>query len=821
MGWRTAMIQVAKVVVDVPSKGTDRPFDYLVPEELIGEVQLGSRVEVPFGPRKILGYVVGISLSSSAQKLKNILDVKDILPPLTQELLQLGQAMAEEYFCHTITAFQSMIPAVLKGKYQKKIHLGSKDIPFDGAAEGLQQLLEKKSSCSYEEAEQLVGRAVLRKLIQNQSVLVEEHVGDRVTKERISWVRLIDQVDIRMIPARAKKQHEVMQYLLNDLKEIPLPTLLAATGANRQTVKALEERGMVRIEEREQYRDPYRNASFVPSVPLALTEEQQKAYETITKPIKEEQYETILLHGVTGSGKTEIYLQSIEEVLNKEKEAIVLVPEISLTPQMVDRFKGRFGDKVAVLHSRLSAGERYDEWRKIRRGEVQVAIGARSAIFAPFTNLGLIIIDEEHESSYKQEESPRYHAREIARWRAQFHQAAVVLGSATPSLESYFHARTNVYSWVTLQERVQGRPFPTIKTVDMREELKSGNRTMFSKDLTTSIQETISRGEQVVLFLNRRGYATFVLCRSCGEVANCEHCDIALTYHHTNRTVRCHYCGYTENVPTSCPNCQSEHIRHFGTGTQKVEEELGKHFPGIRVIRMDMDTTSKKGSHERLLRSFGEGEADILLGTQMIAKGLDFPKVTLVGVIAADSMLHLPDFRSVERTYQLLTQVSGRAGRHEQPGKVIIQTYQEDHYSIQMVANHESETFYRKELLLRKQHHYPPFCGLFTITISHTDRVLAMKRAVEIANLLKGNNGYEVLGPVAPSVSKIKDRHRIQVMVKYTHDFEVIREIQSKWRTIEEWPKDKELRIQIDRDGEIGVSANVHTQHREISRSHS
>lgn len=813
------MNQVAKVVVDVPSKGTDRPFDYLVPEQLIGEVQLGSRVEVPFGPRKILGYVVGLTLYSPEKKLKYILDVKDLLPPLTQELLQLGQAMAEEYFCHTITAFQSMIPAVLKGKYEKNIRLGTTSRNWS-EADQLLKLLQKQAVCSFQEAEQLVSRPVLRRLIQSEACLVEEHVGDRVTKDQVTWV-VLDQPDLNKIPKQARKQHEIINYLLENSADISLPALLAATGASRQTVKALVDRGMLQFEEREQYRDPYKNTSFTPTVPLTLTEEQQEAYQAIIQPITNEQYQTILLHGVTGSGKTEIYLQSIEEVLKKDKEAIVLVPEISLTPQMVERFKGRFGNKVAVLHSRLSAGERYDEWRKIRRGEVQVAIGARSAIFAPFTNLGLMIIDEEHESSYKQEESPRYHAREIARWRAQFHQATLVLGSATPSLESYYHARTNTYRWITLNERVHGRPFPSMEVVDMREELKHGNRTMFSKALTKSLEETIARGEQAVLFLNRRGYATFVLCRSCGEVASCDHCDIALTYHHTNRTVRCHYCGYSEQVPTKCPKCGSEHIRHFGTGTQKVEEELAKYFPGVRVIRMDMDTTSKKGSHERLLRSFGEGEADILLGTQMIAKGLDFPKVTLVGVIAADTMLNLPDFRSVERTYQLLTQVSGRAGRHEQPGKVIIQTYQEDHYSIQMVAQHESEAFYRKELLLRKQHHYPPFCGLFTITVSHIDRVLAMKRAAEIAKLLRGNPQYDVLGPVPPTVSKIKDRHRIQVMVKYPQDNQIIQDIRAKWQQIQEWPKDKELRIQIDRDGEIGVIMDVHTKHREISRSHS
>jgi primosomal protein N' (replication factor Y) len=814
------MKQVAKVFVDVPTKQTDRPFDYLVPEQLIGEVHLGSRVEVPFGPRKLLGYVVGLTLSSPEKRLKEIIDVKDLLPPLTQELLQLGQAMAEEYFCRTITAFQSMIPAVLKGKYEKKIRLVTESTSMWLQAEKLLTLLQQRTVCTFEEAEQLVGRSILRKLIQSGDCIVEEQVGDRVTREQIKWIRLV-QAELSEIPKQARKQREVIQYLLRDPTEIPLPTLLVATGASRQTINALVERGMLQMEEREQYRDPYRDTLIQATVPLALTDEQQQAFQTILQPITNEQYQTVLLHGVTGSGKTEIYLQSIEEVLRLGKEAIVLVPEISLTPQLVERFKGRFGDRVAVLHSRLSAGERYDEWRKIRKGEVQVAIGARSAIFAPFTKLGLIIMDEEHESSYKQEESPRYHAREIARWRAQFHQATLVLGSATPSLESYYYARTDAYRWVTLNERVQGRPFPTMEVVDMREELKNGNRTMFSNALTQALEKTIAKGEQVVLFLNRRGYATFVLCRSCGEAATCSHCDIALTYHHTNRTVRCHYCGYSEQVPTKCPKCESEHIRHFGTGTQKVEEELVRYFPGVRVIRMDMDTTSKKGAHERLLRSFGKGEADILLGTQMIAKGLDFPKVTLVGVIAADTMLHLPDFRAVERTYQLLTQVSGRAGRHEQPGKVIIQTYQGDHYSIQMVANHESEAFYRKELLLRKQHVYPPFCGLFTITVSHVDRVLAMKRAVDIANLLKGNSQYEVLGPVPPTVSKIKDRHRVQVIVKYPQQNKIIQYIKEKWQQVEAWPKDKELRVQIDRDGEIGVDRDVRTQHREVSRPHS
>ncbi|OMG45092.1 primosomal protein N', partial [Paenibacillus macerans] len=396
--------------------------------------------------------------------------------------------------------------------------------------------------------------------------------------------------------------------------------------------------------------------------------------------IHDEKERTFLLHGVTGSGKTEVYLQTIEEVLNKGKEAMMLVPEIALTPQMVLRFKRRFGDDVAVLHSGLSKGERYDEWQKIRDGRARVSVGARSSIFAPFKNLGIIIIDEEHESTYKQEDYPRYHARDIAQWRSQFHHCPVVLGSATPSLESYARAEKNVYELLSLPHRVNQQALPHIDIIDMREELSEGNRSMFSIALRQAIQERLDKKEQIVLFLNRRGYASFMLCRDCGYVPHCPHCDISLTYHKTTDQLKCHYCGYQENPPSQCPNCEGDHIRQVGTGTQRVEELLQQEFPHARIIRMDVDTTSRKGAHEKLLNDFEAGKGDILLGTQMIAKGLDYPNITLVGVLNADTMLNLPDFRASERTYQLLTQVSGRAGRHEKEGQVIIQTYNPDHY---------------------------------------------------------------------------------------------------------------------------------------------
>ncbi|SFJ61967.1 primosomal protein N' [Thermoflavimicrobium dichotomicum] len=807
------MVRIAEVIVDVPANNTDRPFDYRIPPELQDDVQVGSRVLVPFGHRKVIGYCIGIKTASSSMRLKSIIDVMDMAPPLTPELVQLGQVMAEEYLCHTITALQSMVPAVLKGTYQKmvKLHPESREPLFSLLSDPEQQLyslLEKRGECTWEEVNKIPGmsRSLLKKLIEEERILVEERIGDRVTKQKVTWVWAADADQLRSglqtLSPRAVRQREILQYFLDHPGEVELSKLLTHIRTTRSTVKRLVEQGWLCWEEREQYRDPYGDRTFGKTEPLPLTKEQQRAFQAIVRPIHEKRAHTILLHGVTGSGKTEIYLQAIEEVLRQKREAIVLVPEISLTPQMVQRFKGRFGKQVAVLHSRLSNGERYDEWRKIRQGEVQIAIGARSAIFAPFQNLGLIIIDEEHETSYKQEENPKYHARDIAKWRAQAHGATLVLGSATPAVESYFKARTGEYEWIQLTERVHGRPFPEVQVVDMREELRKGNRSMFSQLLARSLKECIERGEQAVLFLNRRGFATFVMCRSCGETLICPHCDITLTYHQTNQTVRCHYCGYAERLPQTCPNCQSKHIRHFGTGTQRVEAELLRQFPDIKVIRMDVDTTSRKGAHERLLAQFRDGKAHVLLGTQMIAKGLDFPKVTLVGVIAADTMLHLPDFRAAERTFQLLMQVGGRAGRHEQPGKVIIQTYSPDHYSIHLAATYQTEMFYRQELLIRKRHVYPPFCSLFTIMISHVDRIHLMKYGQQMAQFIRNKAPADchLLGPVPPPIAKLKDRYRLQMLIKCQTDPKVLVRLKHILHQIENMFDDRELVISMDRE---------------------
>jgi primosomal protein N' (replication factor Y) len=452
-----------------------------------------------------------------------------------------------------------------------------------------------------------------------------------------------------------------------------------------------------------------------------------------------------------------------------QKEAIVLVPEISLTPQMTNRFKERFGSLVAVLHSGLSTGEKYDEWRKIKRGEVKVVVGARSAIFAPFQNIGLIILDEEHEGTYKQDDSPRYHARDVAIWRSEYHHCPVILGSATPSLESYARAKKGNYSLLTLSKRPREQALPEVSVIDMREQLKNGNRSMFSLELADAIRLRLEKGEQMVLFLNRRGHSSFVLCRDCGTVVECPNCDISMTYHRHQERIKCHYCGEESQVPNSCPQCSSEHIRFFGTGTQKVEEEIARFFPTARVLRMDVDTTRKKGSHEHILKQFGDGKADILLGTQMIAKGLDFPNITLVGVLSADTTLHLADFRAAEKTFQLLTQVSGRAGRHDKKGEVVVQTYTPEHYAIQFAKYHDFISFYNQEMMNRKQFAYPPFTFVVLIQITHEDVLMTAEYAHKAANWLRENlsNTAEIIGPTASSISRVQNRYRYQCLIKY------------------------------------------------------
>ncbi|MDA3130665.1 primosomal protein N' [Aliibacillus thermotolerans] len=766
----------AKVIVDIPALSLDKAFDYKVPENYQLFIQVGMRVLVPFGKRKIQGIVWQLTNETDVEQVKTIAELLDPYPVLTNELLRLGEWLAKETTCFLSSAYGAMIPSAIRAKPKKMIQ---RQVKKEQLPPVLQAVFANKQSVLWKELpKEAAFLSTLKQEIERGHVVVDYVLKNKIEKKTILCVRLVktytDEEIAKSIHPSAKKQRKMLEWLQERSAEdwVPVKDVLAQTNTSMSVVHTLVEKGFLQKEKREIYRDPYEHRNFEVTTALSLTSDQARVLTDIEKAITEEKARTYLLRGVTGSGKTEVYLQAIEHVLQKGKEAIVLVPEISLTPQMVERFKGRFGSLVAVLHSALSQGEKYDEWRKILKKEVKVVVGARSAVFAPFENIGLIVIDEEHESSYKQEDHPRYHARDVAIWRGKYHRAPVLLGSATPSLESYARAMRNVYQLLELPSRVNRLPLPHVDIIDMRQELKKGNRTPFSETLFQKMKERLEKKEQTVLFLNRRGFSTFVMCRTCGYTAECPHCEITLTYHHTGRLLKCHYCGHEEPLITTCPACSSEQIRFFGTGTQKVEAELTKLLPEAKVIRMDVDTTSKKGSHEKLLQAFGKKEADILLGTQMIAKGLDFPDITLVGVLAADTLLHLPDFRAAERTFQLLTQVSGRAGREKRPGEVVIQTYSPDHYSIQHAKSHDYIQFAQREMYQRKETGYPPYYYMTLITVAHEDVMKTMKTAENIAKFLRHQLSSEtkVLGPTVSPIARIKDRYRYQCMIKYRNE---------------------------------------------------
>ncbi|MFK9115787.1 primosomal protein N' [Peribacillus frigoritolerans] len=801
-------MDIASVIVDVPAKQTDREFDYRIPEKWNQVIKPGMRVIVPFGPRMVQGFVTGLKAKSDFAKLRFIKEPMDLEPILNDELLQLGDWLTNEAMCFKISALQAMLPAAMKAKYEKVIKVV--EDKKDQLPPSIQNLFEKNDSLSWKDVIEGENASLVQKEMQNGNLELEYNVKNRLNKKTVRVIKsLLSPMELKemasAISSHAKKQQELLQYFIEHQEPIPLKELLELMNTSSGTVKSLVSKGALAEMDQEIYRDPYENRVFEKSIPFTLTAEQTAALKPIQEKIHHDEHDVFLLYGVTGSGKTEVYLQAIASVIEKGKEAIMLVPEISLTPQTVKRFKERFGEQVAVMHSGLSVGEKYDEWRKIHRKEVKVVVGARSAVFAPFENLGLVIIDEEHESSYKQEETPRYHARDVAIERAKSYGCPVILGSATPTLESFARAKKNVYKLLTLSQRMNKNALPAVDIVDMREELRTGNRSMFSELLFTKLKDRLDKGEQTVLMLNKRGHSSFVMCRSCGLVINCPNCDISLTYHRFNDIMKCHYCGFEEGMPSVCPECESEHIRFFGTGTQKVEEELAKILPEARVIRMDVDTTSKKGSHERLLNAFGEGKADILLGTQMIAKGLDFPNITLVGVLSADTMLHLPDFRSSEKTFQLLTQVSGRAGRHQLPGEVVIQTYTPEHYSIELSALQDYDAFYEREMYLRRQSHYPPYYYVVLITVSHEDLMKTVSVTEKITNYLGSrlNRDSVVLGPVASPISRINNRYRYQCLIKYKREPDLNQHLRTLLEHYQKETAQNHLQISIDLNPQI------------------
>ena len=572
-----------------------------------------------------------------------------------------------------------------------------------------------------------------------------------------------------------------------DKEELVLRNTL--TSISVSSVNTLVKKGILVEEKKEHYRVLYKDVAVDKK---KLTSDQS----CIVSSVINNSPDTFLIHGVTGSGKTEVYMEIIDHYLSLGKSSIVLVPEISLTPQMVSRFRARFGDKIAALHSALSDGEKYDEWRRIVRGEVSIVIGARSAIFAPLTNIGVIIIDEEHSDSYKQSDpNPRYNAKEVAILRSKYHNCSVVFGSATPSLEVMARAKKGVFKYLSLPNRVNGKSLPVVEIIDMNQEMKT-SKGHFSTQLINSIDETLKRNEQVILLLNRRGYSNFITCKNCGYTFKCPNCDITLTYHKSSNTLRCHYCGYGEKVYDKCPSCGEESLNRLGVGTQKVEEELNNIFSSARVLRMDYDTTSRKGKHEEMINSFKNHEYDILLGTQMVAKGLDFSLVTLVGVINADTSLNIPDFRSSENTFSLLSQVAGRSGRSDKSGKVIIQTFNPDHYAISLVKKHDYLSFYEKEMSIRRQLKYPPYFYLCNIRISGKDSSYVFGEAIKIKNSLERNlKNYIILGPTASTLFRINNIFRYNIVLKYKNSKELYIILE---KIIEHYKSNSKIKVDID-----------------------
>ena len=789
------MGKIAKVIVDVPLMQTDKPFSYQIPADLLGGISLGSRVHVPFGKgnRLLQGFVVGLE-EAEVDGLKAIAALLDFEPVLNEEQLQLADQMRHTVFSYKISILKSMIPSLLNSNYDRILEVGEglSDKDREEIFAGQAQL----SYVSLDEKQQ----AKVAKLVRYGQIKASYVAQDKKNLKTVKYYEVKPKILAKLeISKRAKKRQELKDYLLTNPKRALLADLHKLYS--RDQVKFLVQAGALEIEEvpvnrSQDYFDKVQKTDF-----LKLNSEQAQAVKTIVADIGRPN-KPYLLEGITGSGKTEVYLHIIDRVLKLGKTAIVLVPEISLTPQMTNRFISRFGDQVAIMHSGLSDGEKYDEWWKIKSGKAKVVVGARSAIFAPLENIGAIIIDEEHEATYKQESNPRYHARDVALLRAQYHQAVLVMGSATPSIESRARASRDVYHFIRLTQRANPlAKIPQVKIVDFRDYLGQQAVSNFTPLLLDKIKDRLEKREQTVLMLNRRGFSSFIMCRECGYVDDCPNCDISLTLHMDTKTMNCHYCGFQKAIPRTCPNCGSRSIRYYGTGTQKAYDELQEVLPQARVLRMDVDTTRKKGAHEKILQEFGQGQADILLGTQMIAKGLDFPNVTLVGVLNADTSLNLPDFRSAERTFQLLTQVAGRAGRAEKEGQVIIQTYNPKNYAIQLAKEQDYEAFYTYEMKVRHQLAYPPYYYTVGLTLSHKNEEVLVQKSFEVLNLLKGqlSDQVKILGPTPKPIARTHNLYHYQIIIKYRFE-DKLEDVLNQILDLTQDKGNKDLRLIIDHE---------------------
>ena len=726
----------ADIIIDISHEKVDRPFQYRIPETLKGAVYPGVKVCVPFGrgnqPR--VGYVVELSDETEypKDKIKEILSVDEKGMNADNLQIRIAYWLKRQYGSTMITALKTVLP--VKQKMSQKVR---------------KKVVRK------------IGAAELGEMI----ALCEK-------KHQTAKARVL----------HAMEEEEILPYEL----------LRQKLNVSAATLQSLEKQGVLEIQQEVCYRNPVKQLT-VSDKRVELREDQLHIIQDVLADYQRKEPGTYLVHGITGSGKTEVYLGIIEQMVKLGRQAIVLIPEIALTYQTLLRFYKRFGNRVSVINSSLSAGEKFDQLTRAGRGELDVMIGPRSALFTPFPNLGVIIMDEEHENSYKSESMPKYHARETALYIASLYGASVVLGSATPSVDAYYRARNGEYKLYQMQSRPAGSSLPTVYTVDLREELKQGNRSVFSRKLRELMEQRLEKKEQIILFLNRRGYAGFVSCRSCGHVMKCPHCDVSLSEHRNGKLV-CHYCGYEEILQKKCPVCGSRYLMGFKAGTEQIEEAVHREFPKARVLRMDADTTKNKGSYEQILSSFAEQEADILLGTQMIVKGHDFPGVTLVGVLAADLSLNQNDYRAGERTFQLLTQAAGRAGRGEKPGEVVIQTYQPDHYSIVHAAAQDYEGFYEEEIAYRELMEYPPVQHMLAVLVISREREEGESLAGQMAQLIRerGEETLHVVGPAEASIAKLQDLYRYIFYIRH-REYQVLVEIKD---ILEQYCKEQELRSQ-------------------------
>lgn len=794
---------IAKVMLTNAGYALSREFDYLIPDVLADKAAVGMRVIVPFGARNSSaeGLIVNICDSSDVKKIKPIQKIIGDEPVCTEEQIELCLWMQKKYLCSFSQSYKQVRPPRMSAKIRLWLVLRS---DFEITEETkltptqkkiVDELKKRDGAADYNElAECIDGRGLKSAayaLSDIGAVELCENIRDSVGIKFIRKAKLECSIDDgyaiadEMFARRAHVQANMLLALC-DCGDMTCADLVAAADGSYASLNSLCEKGLVSIYKEQIVREAYDSGKYGSTGAYIPTEEQKPIIEYLNGLIDKSKYEKILLRGVTGSGKTEVFLQAIEHCISLGKQAIMLVPEISLTPQMVERFVGRFGERVAVMHSGLSLGERFDQWSRMKSGEVCVVVGARSAVFAPFDNIGIIILDEQHESSYKSDTAPRYHAADVAMKRGQTYGAPVLLASATPEISTYYRALSGEYTLFEMNKRYNENAMPKARIVDMRSELFDlHNNSPISIRLQEEIRLNLERGEKTVLFLNRRGYNTFVSCRECGAVMECENCSIAMTYHKKTDKLVCHYCGMTVDNIKVCPECGSKYVKFFGTGTQKIEDDLKQLFPEARVLRMDFDTTSGKGGHEMILDKFKRGEADILLGTQMVTKGLDFPEVTLVGVLAADTSLNVDDFRASEKCFSLITQVCGRAGRGEKEGRAVIQTYQPQNRTINFAKEQNYVDFYENEIIYRNHMDYPPFCDIVCILLSGDDEAEVANEIDNIGVVLeqeqkaKPSEIIKILGPAPAPIHRIKNKFRYRVIIK-VRDSEAILSLLSR-----------------------------------------